>query len=93
MHLCGFCGAIGCNLDLVRTSGKGKNSTFKASSDFSYCKAFSLKSASKMSKNSPCTNRPIECTICTRKNKVNWSYDILIHYKTSHSNVKPLNYI
>ena len=24
-HLCGYCGLIGCSLDLVVTSGKGKN--------------------------------------------------------------------
>ena len=87
IHLCGFCGEIGCSIDLVCSSGKGVNKTFKPSSDCKYFKAFSLKSSAKLSKNSPCTNGPIECTIFKR---VFWSYNMLMHYKITHKNVECL---
>ena len=40
-HLRGYCGLIGCFLDLVITSGKGKNKTFGPKSDCKYFRAFS----------------------------------------------------
>ena len=80
-RLCGFCGGLGCSIDLAVSSGKG---FFKALSDCKYNFAFSLKAASKISKTSPCTNRPIECSICKR---VYWSYNMMCHYKISHPNI------
>lgn len=86
VRLCGFCGGLACSIDLTVSSGKGKNKIFKASSDCKFAFAFSLKAASKISKNTPCTNRPIECSICKR---VYWSYNIMCHYKISHPNLDP----
>ena len=45
---------------------------------------FSLGSALKSSKRTPCTNRPIRCKICKC---VFWSYSILIHYAFQHSHL------
>ena len=39
---------------------------------------FSLKSAEKLTKSSPCSNRPVICSLCKTKT-VNWSYDVLTY--------------
>merc|ERR1711957_273015 len=46
---------------------------------------YSLGSAAKCTVASPCTNRPIKCTIC---NKVVWSYSMADHFKDKHSRVQ-----
>jgi hypothetical protein len=83
-HLCGYCGNIGCKLELRKTSGFGKNSTYGPWSDCSYFYGFSLKSAEKASTTNPCTNRPVACSICS---EVYWSYNLTNHHAEKHSNV------
>ena len=48
--------------------------------ELNFCR-FNLKSASKVTKRSPCTNRPILCKICEQ---CYWSYNIKNHYKDAH---------
>jgi hypothetical protein len=78
-HLCGYCGLIGCSLDLVVTSGKGKNKTFGPKSDCKYFRALSYRCAET---SSTCTNRPVKCKIC---NNIYWSNNLETPYKDSHS--------
>ena len=79
-HLCGFCGSIGCSLELIVTSGKGKQKNYGPKSDCKYFRSFSLKCAEKTS--GSCTNRPIHCPIC---NNLYWSYNLESHYESCHS--------
>ncbi len=76
-YTCGFCGNIGCKIELQVTSGKGINKTLGLKSDCKFYVKFSLKSAEKCTKNSPCTNRPVKCSIC---DQVYWSYNMKSHY-------------
>jgi len=86
-HRCGFCGAK-CDkrVDIGITSGHGKQATegIPDSCVCSFGYPFSLGSALKSSKRTPCTNRPIRCKICKC---VFWSYNILIHYALQHSHL------
>jgi hypothetical protein len=85
LNTCGFCGQLGCKIRLVVTSGKGKNATWGPFSDCKYFKSFALKSSTNLSKNTPCSNRPVNCSIC---NETYWSYNISIHYNEKHSSVE-----
>ncbi|CAF1140578.1 unnamed protein product, partial [Brachionus calyciflorus] len=85
-HICGYCGKLGCIIRLKKSSGRGKSTVFGPDSDCKFFVKFSLKAASKVSKNYPCTNRPIECIICKA---VYWSYNIAIHYKEKHPHIAP----
>jgi hypothetical protein len=91
VHLCGFCGKIGCSIGLDTTSGRGSYKTLGPSSDCKYFYQFSLGAAMKSSKYSPCTNRPVECSICLskKKNFICWSYNLVVHYKDQHPSTEP----
>ena len=54
------------------------------SKDCPYFYKFSLGSAGKSSKYSPCTNRPVACTLCN--GSAIWSYNMKYHYETVHKN-------
>jgi hypothetical protein len=83
---CGFCGLNdSCNISIVITSGKGKNTKYGPSSNCTYFRKFNLKSSAKPTKSSPSTNRPIECHICK---KVFWSYNMRSHFKQIHPNIE-----
>ena len=83
---CGFCGEkvnIGkCNLEIAKGSGRGKTTSEVPKSGCEYFEKFSITSAAKGSKTSPCTNRPVECQVCKR---VFWSYNMYDHVETCHS--------
>ena len=86
-HRCGFCG-VECNkrIELCKTSGAGVYAT-EGIAESSICdngKWFTLKPAKKISKRTPCTNRPVNCKVCLG---VFWSYNILIHYSNQHSHL------
>ena len=73
-NVCGFCGtADTCDISICRGSGRGKTASEIPQSTCSYFEKFSLKSAAKSTKTSPCTNRPIECPTCKR---IFWSYNM-----------------
>lgn len=77
---CGFCGTMGCSLSL-ETNIPGKNAPNCPLSNCTFFTKFSLKSAEKSTKTSPCTNRPVKCEVCKL---VYWSYNIQIHYERNH---------
>ena len=54
------------------------------SKDCPYFYKFGLGSAGKSSKYSPCTNRPVACTLCN--GSAIWSYNMKYHYETVHKN-------
>ena len=72
------------NLKILVNNGKQVTEGIPDSCLCSYGYAFSLKSATKSSKRTPCTNRPTRCKICKC---VFWSYNILIHYALQHSHL------
>ena len=92
---CGFCGVAagvgGCKT-WVHVHPKGK----KAPSVFSTCTfaprgdernasvTLSLKTASKGSKHSPCTNVPLKCLFCQDDRWV-WKYSMAHHVRTEHA--------
>ena len=80
-NTCGFCGLVGCSIELVQSS---KKSIFKAKSNCIYYYEFNLKSVSKktLSKRSPCSNRPTICKNCD--DQCYWSYNLQAHYQTVH---------
>ncbi len=81
-HRCGYCGCIGCHIDLVRTSGDGANKVLGPVSDCEYFVKLSLKWMKESTKNRPSSNHPTKCPLC---NRVYWSYNMVCHYKTKHS--------
>ena len=80
-HLCGFCGNIGCSINLESSSGFGKNKTIAVKSDCPYFYKFSENRSLKLRKANPCLNRPIQCEHC---HEVVWSYNMNEHFKISH---------
>jgi len=83
-HSCGFCGKVGCSINLVVTSGRGSYSVYGPESNCVYAYKFSLKSVEVLKKNMICSNRPIQCKIC---NNIYWFYNFETHYKESHPNL------
>ena len=43
VHMCGFCGSVGCSISIKVTSGFGLNDTYGPESDCKFYKRFSLK--------------------------------------------------
>ncbi len=79
---CGFCGCIGCHIDLVKTSGYGAKTVLGPVSDCEYFVKLSLKWMKESTKNRPSSNHPTKCSLCDR---VYWSYYMACHYKTKHA--------
>ena len=88
--VCGFCGMVGCSIDLIKGSCRGSSVTLTAGSNCSYKCKFSLKAAEKPTKSGPCTNRPIRCYICA---VVKWSYSLPKHFRDMHTDHPVLNLI
>ena len=82
-NVCGFCGMPGCSIAFENSSGRGATATLSAKSNCAYRSKFSLKAAEKVTKSSPCTNRPVSCHMC---NTVVWSYMMDSHYGHVHPN-------
>ena len=82
-NVCGFCGIPGCSIAFEKSSGRGATATLSANSNCAYRSKFSLKAAEKVTKSSPCTNRPVSCPMC---NIVVWSYMMDSHYIHVHPN-------
>ena len=80
---CGFCGCIGCSVELKK-SGIGKKAVNIVASDCKYFLKYNLAASKKSTTYSPCTNHPDNCSIC--KN-VYWTYNMEEHYKFSHPSV------
>ena len=86
-NVCGFCGMVGCKIDIITTSGYGNSRTLGPKSNCTHFYPFKLGPAAKMSKRSPCTNRPIRCEVNDCK-QVYWSYCIIYHYQSMHPNLE-----
>ena len=83
-NLCGYCGSIGCRIEIVTTSGFGVNSNQGPKSDCRHFYKFSMnKRKSKLIKSYPCSNRPVKCEHC---DGTYWSYNLSSHYRSNHNN-------
>jgi len=88
---CGYCGRDGCLVSLNKALRYlGRVRLEPKSNDCPYDVKFNLYCASRSSRFSPCTNRPIECSLCKL---VVWSYCMKAHYESDHSNHQPDEYI
>ena len=79
--VCGFYGVEGCSIDLVRGSGRGKTATLVPGGNCEYLCKFNIKCAEKSTKSGPCTNRPVNCSVCKT---VQWSYNLSNHFHVKH---------
>ena len=91
-NMCGFCGLTSCDINIACGSGRGKTASEIPTSTCEYYEKFSIKSAAKVSKTSPCTNRPVGCPLCKPKRTL-WSYNMYKHYEDNHSDYPRQNWI
>lgn len=84
VHMCGFCGSVGCSISIKVTSGFGVNATYGPESDCKFYIRFSLKKKKKVIDSYPCSNRPVVCDHCK---KVFWSYNMKLHYGNTHPGI------
>jgi hypothetical protein len=88
-NVCGLCLATGpeCTIYLAR-KGRGKDKHLGVDAPNSTCcnrAKFSITSAAKPSKTSPCTNHPIQCPFgCSANAPAIWTYSALQHAKEIH---------
>ncbi|KAK7016164.1 hypothetical protein R3P38DRAFT_2543037 [Favolaschia claudopus] len=91
---CGLCGrpASLCFLFLKRSSSRSNALTIdlKASHGCpNLIKRFSIGTASKSTTSSPCSNAPMKCPICTKKDPAVWRYNMKAHLIRHHPDVQP----
>ena len=80
-NTCGFCGGLTCQIKIILSSGSGVHKTFAPHSNCTFFYKFNLKSAEKVSARTPCTNRPVSCSICS---ETYWSCNLKQHYLEKH---------
>ena len=89
VNACGYCGLSDCSVVIKISSGQGKNANRAPHSNCGYYVKFSLGADVNSSKNTPGTNRPIECPQCKL---VIWSYNLKKHFDLKHQDLDfPLN--
>ena len=89
---CGFCGIVCASRDSAECKAElNRGSTSTTLKVVSSCPSahvgMSYGSASKGSATSPCTNRPVPCSICSTSGATRthvWSYHYLDHMQTAH---------
>ena len=79
-NLCGFCGTVGCSIDLKQSSTKNH---LKPKSNCSFYYKFNIRSVKKISSRSPSTNHPVFCRSC-KDDQCFWSYNLKLHYIEKH---------
>jgi hypothetical protein len=55
-------------------------------------KKISLVKASKFTKQSPCTNVPIQCSLCPKASDTAWKYNMCAHIPKEHPSANVINY-
>jgi hypothetical protein len=85
--VCGYCGGIGCDSWIQRTSGSGVHKTLGPGSNCLKFYKFSLASAMKSTRTGPCTNRPFSCNIGDCRSVFLWTYNAEDHHRLHHTNV------
>jgi hypothetical protein len=87
---CGYCGLIGCNVSLVKTSGFGEKANYGPESDceyhykFNFAKKSSTEEAKTIPVSYPCLNRPVKCEHCEH---IYWSYNMEAHHSKAHRGI------
>lgn len=82
LNACDYCcGGQGCSINITVGSGRGQTASGVPQSPCQYSEKFSIKSASKGSKTSICTNTPKQCKVCKR---VFWYHNMFKHFESSH---------
>lgn len=81
---CGFCGLDGCITQLAMSFiGKKCGQATIVSTCLYHHSKMNYKAASVSSKNAPCTNIPIQCSLCPQ---TIWKYNAVNHFIIEHSN-------
>ena len=88
---CGFCGLDGCITQLATSFSKKKHGqTTIVSTCLYHHSKMNYKAASVFSQKSPCTNIPIQCSICPPTSSGSpqtiWKYNAVNHFIIKHSN-------
>jgi hypothetical protein len=80
--VCGYCGShtSGCTVTLNKGTGKSSNPESSCPNFFK----FNYKSAEKSTLTSPCTNRPVICSLFSFCKKHVWTYNLVWHYRENH---------
>ena len=84
---CGFClrPAPMCQIYVMKGHGTGGKSTVNRSK--SKCPnlvRFNYKNAAQSSERSPCSNVPVNCTLCPENSPAVWTYSLQSHYQEHH---------
>ena len=81
---CGFCLNEGglCIIKLITTS-KGTTIDMK-NSQCPCIRKLTIKTAARFSKESPCTNHPLNCPLCPKTSPAVWKYNLRSHIISQH---------
>ena len=87
---CGLClrPAPMCQIYLM----KGRHSVDRSKSRCPNLVRFNYKNASESSKRSPCSNVPVDCTICPPGSPAVWTYSLHSHYRERHRITSALHF-
>jgi hypothetical protein len=84
---CGLClrPAPMCQLYLTKGRGTaGKRSVDRSKSKCPNLVRFNYKNAAQSSERSPCSNVPVDCTLCPAGSPAVWTYSLHSHYRERH---------
>jgi hypothetical protein len=94
-EVCGLClrPAPMCQIYMKKTRGVDRNFSVdtKRSSCVNLVKRFSCSVASESTESSPCTNFPINCSLCPPKSTAVWTYSLDAHFRERHK-LSPANF-
>ena len=90
---CGLCLSTGqlCKIRLVKRAKKGVQIDM-VNSHCPNLKKISLAKASKFTKQSPCTNVPMQCPLCPKGSDAVWKYNMCAHIRKDHPSANVTNY-
>lgn len=84
---CGLClrPAPMCQVYLTKGRGTGgKRSVDRSKSSCPNLVRFNYKNAAQSSERSPCSNVPVDCTLCPASSPAVWTYSLHSHYRERH---------
>ncbi|KAF8169579.1 hypothetical protein K438DRAFT_1456778, partial [Mycena galopus ATCC 62051] len=85
---CGLCMQPWPICTLFFTKSRGTKSARQIDWERSKCSnpvAFNMKTASTFSDASPCTNFPVQCSLCSADSGLVWTYNLAMHYRKRHN--------
>jgi len=92
-EVCGLClrPAPMCQIYMKKTWGVNHNFSVNTKQSSCIIKCFSCSVASESMESSPCTNFPINCSLCPPKSAAAWTYSLDAHFCECHK-LSPANF-